>query len=104
MEAKEQIEKLSEEIHKLYCDQYLLDNKKPYWTNGDYSKLDERTKEYDRNIARWHLESLYNPPQDDKEEGLTKSDLEGLHKDYIESRKAKEAVYDFYKKGFNFYN
>ncbi len=48
-----EIEKLSEEIHKLYCEQYLKDHGKSYWTNGDYSKLDERTKEYDRNIARF---------------------------------------------------
>ena len=55
-EEEKVIEKLSEQIHKLYCYQYLLDNKKPYWTNGDYSKLDERTKEYDRNIAYFILE------------------------------------------------
>ena len=52
MDAKE-LEKLSEKIHKLYCEQYLKDNDEPYWTHGDYSKLDEKTKEYDRNIARF---------------------------------------------------
>ncbi len=49
------LEQLSEKIHKLYCEQYEKDNGKPYWTNGDYSKLDEKTKEYDRNIARFIL-------------------------------------------------
>ena len=52
MTAKE-LEKLSEKIHKLYCEQYLKDNGEPYWTHGDYSKLNEKTKEYDRNIARF---------------------------------------------------
>ena len=51
------IERLSEEIHHLYCAQYLKDTGTPYWTGGDYSKLDEKAKEYDRNIARWHLEA-----------------------------------------------
>ncbi len=55
----ERIEKLSEQIHKNYC-QYVLDRTgKPYWTNGDYSKLDEETKEADRIQARWFLELLY---------------------------------------------
>lgn len=48
-----ELEQLSEKIHHLYCEQYIKDNGKPYWTNGDYSLLDERTKEYDRNIARF---------------------------------------------------
>lgn len=56
--ARAELEELSERIHHIYCAQYEKDNGKPYWTNGDYSKLDERTKEYDRNIARWHLSEL----------------------------------------------
>lgn len=55
---KESMEELSERIHHLYCEQYEKDNGKPYWTNGDYSKLDERTKEYDRNIARFVITEL----------------------------------------------
>ena len=47
----EEFEKLAEKVHKVYCEQYLKDNGKPYWTEGDYSKLDERTKQYDRNIV-----------------------------------------------------
>jgi len=53
--SEEGIETLSEKIHKLYCEQYLEDNGKPYWTNGDYSKLTEQTKKYDRNIAKFIL-------------------------------------------------
>lgn len=52
------IEKLAEEVHKIYCAQYLKDHGKPYWTEGDYSKLDEKTKQYDRNIVLWHQEKL----------------------------------------------
>ena len=63
MNAKEILENLSEKIHKLYCKQYLKDNGKPYWTNGDYSKLDEKTKEYDRNIARFILQREAPPHQ-----------------------------------------
>lgn len=54
----QQIEKLSEEIHKLYCAQYLKDHGEPYVTGGNYSILDERMKEYDRNIARFVLERV----------------------------------------------
>lgn len=65
----EEIEKLSEEIHHLYCAQYLQDHGTPYWTEGDYSKLDERTKEYDRNIARFmstHLTARYEQGRRDE--------------------------------------
>ncbi len=48
---KAEFEKLAEKVHKVYCEQYLKDNGKPYWTEGDYSKLDEKTKQYDRNIV-----------------------------------------------------
>ena len=41
-DAKE-IEKVSAEIHKCYCRVYERRFGKPYWTNGDYSKLDEST-------------------------------------------------------------
>ena len=53
-----EFENLAAEVHKLYCAQYLLDNGKEYWTGGDYSKLDEKTKQYDRNIVQWHLGHL----------------------------------------------
>lgn len=65
----ERMEELSAEIHTLYCKQYEKDNGKPYWTNGDYTLLDERTKEYDRNIARWYLSRV---PADNEDEGWKK--------------------------------
>lgn len=48
-------EALAEEVHKIYCALYFKDHGTPYWTEGDYSKLDERTKQYDRDIVDWHL-------------------------------------------------
>lgn len=56
---EEEVEQLSVQIHQLYCEQYEKDHKEPYWTKGDYSKLEERVKEYDRNIARFHLKALH---------------------------------------------
>ncbi len=50
-----ELEKVSAEIHKCYCRAYERRFGKPYWTNGDYSKLDEPTKDYDREMATWHI-------------------------------------------------
>jgi hypothetical protein len=58
MDELEEIESVSAEIHKCYCRAYERRFGKPYWTNGDYSKLDEETKNYDREMARWHLEQI----------------------------------------------
>lgn len=52
------IEEISAEIHKCYCRAYEKRFGKPYWTNGDYSKLDEPTKDYDREMARWHISEV----------------------------------------------
>jgi len=60
--GEKEIELLSEKIHKLYCKQYLKDNGKPYWTEGNYFKLDEKAKEYDRNIARFILKNFQPNP------------------------------------------
>lgn len=62
----EEIEALSEKIHHLYCAQYEKDNGEPYWTKGDYSKLDERTKEYDRNIARFIHHQLQKAREEER--------------------------------------
>ncbi|KKN78827.1 hypothetical protein LCGC14_0345990 [marine sediment metagenome] len=59
MEAKtEEIERISEVVHKAYCKQYEIKHGKPYWTNGDYSLLDEPTKEFDRATVRAVLEAI----------------------------------------------
>ncbi|CAK0749208.1 hypothetical protein CCP3SC15_150028 [Gammaproteobacteria bacterium] len=51
MTTSERREELSSEVHKCYCRAYERRFGKPYWTNGDYSKLDEATKDYDREMA-----------------------------------------------------
>ena len=52
---EKEVEIISAEIHKCYCRAYERRFGKPYWTNGDYSKLDEPTKNYDREMAIWHI-------------------------------------------------
>lgn len=73
------IEELAERIHKAYCKHYQKVKGEPYWTGGDYSKLDEETKEYDRVIAR-----------------LLTSELEKC-KEYI--TELKEEIQDFIDRG-----
>lgn len=53
----ENVERLARQIHKIYCTEYNRQEGKPYWTEGDYSKLKEETKEYDRVLARYILEN-----------------------------------------------
>ena len=52
------IEPICEKVHKAYCDNYLKRHGKPYWTNGDYNKLDEEAKDIDRATVRAVLEAL----------------------------------------------
>lgn len=46
------IEECAEAVHKAYCDNVLTRTGKPYWTHGDYSKLDDEIKEIDRATVR----------------------------------------------------
>lgn len=55
------IELLAEAVHKAYCAERIRQGKKPYWTDGDYSKLDEPTKDYDRATVRAVLTLLKKP-------------------------------------------
>jgi hypothetical protein len=52
------IEKLAGIVHKAYCGQYKKKHGKDYWTKGDYSLLDEETKEFDRVTVRAVLQVL----------------------------------------------
>ncbi len=52
-------EKLAEIVHKAYCKEYERQKGEPYWTNGDYSLLDEDTKEFDRATADAIGEAVY---------------------------------------------
>ena len=54
----EAFELIAEQIHKVHCRAYTKIIGLPYWTGGDYSKLDELTKDYDRAFARWHLAQI----------------------------------------------
>lgn len=52
------IESICEKVHQAYC-KYHLENKGiEYWTKGDYSKLTEEGKEYDRRIVRAVLKAI----------------------------------------------
>lgn len=52
------IEKLSAAVHRAYCQHYLESHHEEYWTKGDYSKLNEVTKEIDRCTVRAVLAEL----------------------------------------------
>jgi len=51
-------ELLAEKIHKVYCKYRLEVHGSEYWTKGDYSLLDEKTKEADRYMARFIMENF----------------------------------------------
>lgn len=54
------IEKLAEAVHHAYCYDYLKRTGDIYWSKGDYSKLNEETKEIDRATVRAVLKALNN--------------------------------------------
>ena len=56
--STENIEKLSENVHKAYCKEYKKQHGKDYWTKGDYTKLTEETKNFDRKIVKVLLKAI----------------------------------------------
>lgn len=56
MKRIELIEKCAEAVHKAYCKYYLKNKGVEYWTKGDYSLLDEATKQIDRETVKAVLE------------------------------------------------
>ena len=48
----ELMERLAEAVHRAYCKNYALRTGKEYWTKGDYSCLDEATKQIDRETVK----------------------------------------------------
>jgi hypothetical protein len=52
------IEDICEKVHKAYCKYHLEHKGEEYWTKGDYSKLTEEGKEYDRRTVRAVLEAI----------------------------------------------
>ena len=53
------IEYICEVVHKAYCKERIKQGRDPYWTDGDYSKLDEATKDYDRVIVKAVLAAIH---------------------------------------------
>ena len=47
-QEKADLEKICEKVHQAYCKYHLENRGTEYWTKGDYSKLNEEGKEYDR--------------------------------------------------------
>lgn len=52
MFSSELLEKCAEAVHKAYCNYYLKTKGKEYWTKGDYSLLNEPTKQIDRETVK----------------------------------------------------
>lgn len=46
------LEKCAEAVHKAYCNYHLRNKGVEYWTKGDYSLLDEPTKQIDRETVK----------------------------------------------------
>lgn len=53
------VEQLARIVHKAYCKEYERQKGEPYWTDGDYDKLDEATKEFDRVTVRAVLDEIF---------------------------------------------
>lgn len=51
------VERCAEKVHQSYCSYYEQVHGKPYWTKGDYSKLSEEVKEFDRASVRAALDA-----------------------------------------------
>lgn len=58
MVTDKELEVIAMQVHQAYCVQYEVKHGKPYWTLGDYSKLDEETKEFDRATVRTVIGAL----------------------------------------------
>jgi DnaJ-class molecular chaperone len=50
--TKNLVELMAKAVHEAYCECYEEREGKPYWTGGDYDKLDQSWKEVDRTIVR----------------------------------------------------
>ncbi len=76
-EESELIERCAEAVHKAYCVIHEKREGVPYWTNGDYSLLDESTKEIDRYTVRAVL-AITRPPKHRRATSLTSAIIDGF--------------------------
>ena len=58
MVGEDDLERICEQVHKAYCKYHIEQKGTEYWTKGDYSKLNEEGKEYDRRTVRAVLAEL----------------------------------------------
>ena len=54
------LEKCAEAVHKAYCKYHLKNKGTEYWTKGDYTLLDEKTKQIDRETVKAFFKVLEN--------------------------------------------
>lgn len=61
MKTTQFVETLASMVHKAYCKEYKRQKGKPYWTKGDYDKLDDNIKEFDRVTVHTVLNAIGQP-------------------------------------------
>ena len=52
------MEPLAEAVHQGYCSYYAVNHGQEYWTKGDYTLLDEETKQIDRETVKAVLSAI----------------------------------------------
>lgn len=62
--TEELLEKCAEAVHKAYCNYHLQNKGTEYWTKGDYSLLDEPTKQIDRETVKAVFATIKANPLD----------------------------------------
>lgn len=55
------MEELAAVVHRAYCEEYERQKDEPYWTKGDYSKLDDNVKEFDRVTVKAIVSAIFLP-------------------------------------------
>lgn len=88
----ELLEKCAEAVHKAYCNYHLLNKGVEYWTKGNYSLLDEPTKQIDRETVKAVFTTIKaNPVEklvrlpDERLEALSDKVRCGIPIDFIEA-------------------
>jgi len=90
-----ELEKLSEQIHRVYCDYHRQVKGAEYWTKGDYSLLDDDTKEADRFMARFLQSQLTTKEEEISTLKAQLAVLEDAILQYAPHKQTREAKLDF---------